>query len=1428
MSHLTGIVSTFSGTADPSLGYSGAFASGMHGGLCGCDSSIPGDYNFYIEPYYKSGLAARFYMPWGAPTKIYYYDVYGTPLTTTSSVSTFENYNFHYQEKFNGLPVPNIGSNYTISGSGLVPWNNAQDTPQWYSGRFDFLMARTGKEYIHLPEFLEETFRYFRTFFTGIEDPLIDRDPPYVPFPRPYIPYLPHSLNGQINACPQSCLEIPYFAAINHKGHFGMDFSDTGVDLFPPLKTGSPSAEVDFVNPTFPSGLIFYSYGTGHDGKKRYFSPNYFLASLSGAFVSGVENPIVFLKDDPGDSLYPNERFSCKEPLILQHPIDTYTKIGGKAHYRAFALDWDGEESEELKYQWFRTLKTSYSPVPIPPVTINGLSNGATTPDLTVMEIDLNASISGVIFTNYGKYYTTPPVVTLAGAGATVGTALTGLEGVVTEVEFSSEQKVDWTMETSQAVGRSPSISFSASPSGAAYTASGLLIPNAGFNKSAICASLVVNKSGIIRGVVEDYDDEFYYFCKISNDYISRDTQMASLTIETSLQFPLITSNRSYFAVSSFKVVFKGGNVTLEVDGPGGIGSYAGIRMTCDAHKDVMSIGHQVDTTECEDKPISTGLVWAEQAGVSLGSKDGDCWEGVNYSLYCAENESHPHGLHVKSGSSSWHKIDYGNFIQSTPKNLTQSHGDLLYGMKALPICENFALIHSGVTVDVILTHGNGNTQKHMEQGACPGFLNEYTTGLYNGAYCSLRHPNCYAGAYEVYHYANGPSASLSTLGCIGAFTSGEDVFCPGVQNPPSKCDHCSTTKSGLWALFDEAMIAGTGCGFRNPVLRRKHYISVGQKDVEDNGSRYFACEVAPGCAGLYQREGTYLKDAGIQYNWLTYPRDARLRRVTIPDSLYGFKWEYDIHGRDKYNNGPPSNFLSSDFKTNTTLYDHISNFGLYSTGLPPLLPPRPLYEFGYDKNTCSGCVVVDPCADKSNEQTSYLTPILEVVGNPYRRAGHTKLEGGWQAPNLPCSYFSFQGKLELQNRTYVCCDNIGSDPATFFRQLYYESKVLYPIDLCGSYDQASGSVEYVIALDNGANPPYISIKKDGVGTGLCELGQVTKLDGSWNIEWYRWTGAYQLLDSASHNGEPCSFAFDLLHETITDLNCSIGGGGTSTMETQYILSAAGQQGDVVFENVYPAFPGLYSHSCNSDLIYTGSGTPLNYTGERSDSHCKSYILKDITSDCYTDSCYPMKPIYVGSCIYGLTLSPLSSGQGVDMVSGILKSRYGYDLTTGNAKGNYLVVTSELDASSAANKFTGEWHKSPEEKDIYLPTLDKQAFLGFGEVDNLGTQKKVITRENYTGVPVTGWTYGGGNVVLCDGRTYETIKFDITYAACLCFSMFSGYTISTIVGTTPTNWYDSGRRINEAPHQTNAASYKTYPTGDPNDDAVFETYLLSL
>ena len=281
-------------------------------------------------------------------------------------------------------------------------------------------------------------------------------------------------------------------------------------------------------------------------------------------------------------------------------------------------------------------------------------------------------------------------------------------------------------------------------------------------------------------------------------------------------------------------------------------------------------------------------------------------------------------------------------------------------------------------------------------------------------------------------------------------------------------------------------------------------------------------------------------------------------------------------------------------------------------------------------------------------------------------------------------------------------------------------------------------------------------------------------------------------------------------------------------METQYILSAAGQQGDVVFENVYPAFPGLYSHSCNSDLIYTGSGTPLNYTGERSDSHCKSYILKDITSDCYTDSCYPMKPIYVGSCIYGLTLSPLSSGQGVDMVSGILKSRYGYDLTTGNAKGNYLVVTSELDASSAANKFTGEWHKSPEEKDIYLPTLDKQAFLGFGEVDNLGTQKKVITRENYTGVPVTGWTYGGGNVVLCDGRTYETIKFDITYAACLCFSMFSGYTISTIVGTTPTNWYDSGRRINEAPHQTNAASYKTYPTGDPNDDAVFETYLLSL
>lgn len=1405
MSHLSGIVSTFSGVADPSLGYSGLFASGIHDGLCACDNFTGSGYNFYIEPYYSGASAAKFYMTWGHPSGMYFYPVYGVVPTTTSSVSTFSNYDF--DALFNGLPIPNIGSNYTSGGA-------------WYYGSLDSVMAQTGRTVLHLPDAFDSVFKGFRTSFTGIEDH--GYSDPFVS--RPYIPYLPHSLNGQINACPQSCFEIPYFAATNQRGHFGMRTSDSGVDLFPPLKTGSPSAQVDLANPTFPSGLIFYSYGIGNAGNKRYFSPNYFLAGLSGQFSAGVQNPVVFLASDPGDSLYPNGRFSCKEPLIIQHPIDTYAKIGGKAHYRAFALDWDGLDSDELKYQWYRTLKTQYSPIPIPPVIVNGTSNGATTPDLTVMEIDLRATVSGVIFTNYGKHYVTPPTVTLGGGGSTVGTALINGNGDVTGVTFSSLDDINWTIETSQAANRSPSISFSASPSGSAYTASGLLIPNPGFNNPSTLSYLGVHKSGVVRGVVKNFDENFYYFCRISNPYFARDTEMASLTIESGLQFPLITSNRSYFNVDSFLVKFEAGNLQLDVNIPVGIGGYAGITTPCDAHKTVPVIGHQIDTVNCQDKPISSGFMWPEQAGVSLGTKDGDCWKGVNHSWYSADGPMNPHGLYLKSGSPSLFKVDYGNFTESPLKNLTQAEGDLLYGIKALPICSNFGLIHSGVTVDIILTHSDGFTQKHMEQSyVCPGFLNEYSSGLDNAAYCSLRHPTCYGEPAEVYHTPNSSSASLNTLGCIGAFTSGESVFCPGVTIPQGHCDRCGTTEQDLWDLFDGDMLAGTGCGFRNPVLRRKHYISLGSKE-----GRYYSSE--PCCAGLNQAQGTYLKDAGIQYNWLTYPRDSRLQWTRIPDSAYGFKWEYDEHGRDKYNNGQPSNFVSTNFKDHVTLYDHISNFGLYTAAGLPVLHPRPLYELGYNKNTCSGCSVADPCADKSNDDASYLTPILEVKGNPYRRVGYYGLQGGWVAPEKQCTYFSFFGKLERRVTSYVCCSaGVGAYTMDFYSEFIYATQV----GGCGVYDHGAGTVEYSVGFGGAGNPPYFSIKRTGIGTALCELGQVGPLDGVWDVEYkvYTPTG-YATSGSTTYDGEPCGFAFNL---TVTDHpgnNCTIPpvGGPLPLIESEWTLSASTEFGDFLLQNDYIGTNTQITQSCSTGAYpLTGSAGYLNYTGEITDSHCKSYILKDITTDCFTDSCYPMKPIYVGSCIYNLT-NGLSSGQGLDMVSGLLQSRYGYNLSNGNAIGNYLVVTSDLDAASTAYQFGGGggWHTTSEEATIFLPTLDQKAFLGFGEVDNLGVFKSVVTRELPTWEPVTGWSSSSSDVVLAANRTYEIIKFDITYSACMCGSMFSGYTISTFTATPPEKWYDAARRTNILPHQDNSASFLTYPTGGPADDNNLRSFLVGL
>ena len=1299
--------------------------SGQINDRCHCEESVAmsgqgnaGRYNFYPEPYPNG------YFEWlGYNVRTLDSNDYSTVIDGLS---------------YNGSPIPNVWSSYVkISGSG----NNFYQIDELRGYNTAFSLA---------PSEPTEYWKYDNALFDGIYGRLaLDINQA----PIEAVDSLKYSYNGTVYAYPENCIESHYYSAIRRYGYYGLKYFNS-TDMFPPLVTGHTSGVISYTSPNFPSGIVFYSWEdiNFRQSGKVPFTMNYY--DSANSFISGRPNISCELDTATGAGAAALWGFSCGEPLVIQQPLNARTKIGGKAKFKCLALDYHGipylkyqeGHSElndisnsyhfvpsDLTYQWYRVSNNLRNTeiyadgVKIPSIIVNGHSNGADTNELTVMDIDIVAPVGELEFFNVGSGYSMPPTATINGGEINPASLSFTIDafGRINSYTISDDGLYTWKMPTGAYSDMQPTIIFSASPSGAEYTASGVLWPSSGYNQNAL-----EHRDYFTRGVRTGVDDLFSYYCLISGKLGTMKTRAANIEIDRSLTVPLTFINQSYYTVSGIELYFTGNSHYYRLYDGTIYEPYAGYLADCSARPDTYY-------ERFTDKLAITGSGYFFAAYGLIG-KEGDCWRGENSSLKPKHTQATKSYEYVLDSG----RIDYGRYILLTGE-LNQIDGDLLYGLRALPVCENWELSHSGVAIETIITYtdSSGIFKRKYRPQSCPGFLGmgvDPSNDSWHEGHCSHRNYFNYNYPSDVYGY----SSQLNALGCIGGFTSGSQIYCPA-YDPEDICSIGETTENQLWSLFTSQMIAGTGCGYRDDSLKRRHLFY-----LEEHEPILYGGPEDDSCTNLYYQAGNlYLKDAGIQYNFLNYPSDARVTWTGM-GGPFAYKWKHEVHGRDKNDNGIPNNFLNIfDYTSQISMIDHIALYGLYSGySNTYLTKPCPSYKYGYK----TGIDV--SAAPGQKEEGNYFTPLLEIDSGPFKTLQWTSRNGviGLPSNDILNGYDAISAYVVYTETLYNCSGTLYSQYTSsgWFYGLgdgTAGSYVLQGLPTCGPdcyFPETifSGTVSGECNFSDGQSFPDIGWSLKMKDIGCCSVGS-----GIYTDFYFTPTGG----------SKPCNANFSGVEIGWCTLACY---GGDPCGVDPYSLST-------------PA-SGYYTYSWP------------NWGRANSNITCyRGLAIEDVTNDCLSTGC--LSTIYIGSYFREEIKTGLFAG-----------------------KLDRLVETTALDASTS---WIYEYESSgysinDTTQNIYIPVTSLLNKLGAPTSD--GCFGVVHLNSGYDGFTWQQKT-SDCSISLVTGRNYIIHQLDwAAMPLCDVFLSYSGYNITG--SQTLNKYYDPTLKTQENPYEVNIG-YPIYP-----------------
>ena len=243
-----------------------------------------------------------------------------------------------------------------------------------------------------------------------------------------------------------------------------------------------------------------------------------------------------------------------------------------------------------------------------------------------------------------------------------------------------------------------------------------------------------------------------------------------------------------------------------------------------------------------------------------------------------------------------------------------------LYAKRALPYCDlnngvDYAgvgitsneLIHRTAANTATLTYNSrvglvASRMRNIAELYPPPSMDGYVVGDFPGSYL----PSLQPGQFQF----------ENNLGLIQRFSRSDE------DGPDNVMDWPTLLKIGggpgeLKELIGEAkkkifgddlkgrVISGVECGYFSPTFGRfMHFY------VETFHSFYSMCGKKKVKNISHVAGGLRANHAGLQFNWLGRPKNARLKRESMPGP-YGFQWKVERHNRDRSGNGMSLGFWS-------------------------------------------------------------------------------------------------------------------------------------------------------------------------------------------------------------------------------------------------------------------------------------------------------------------------------------------------------------------------------------------------------------------------------------------------------------------------------------------------------------------------------------
>lgn len=414
------------------------------------------------------------------------------------------------------------------------------------------------------------------------------------------------------------------------------------------------------------------------------------------------------------------------------------------------------------------------------------------------------------------------------------------------------------------------------------------------------------------KGAVKGWDDTYYYYCAISGRFGMRLTNKTELAIEDWLRFDMSVKNGLNAA----------GDVSIGFE----VTDYNGSKKTITIPGDSVPNygGYQQDTTATAESVIEQKI-----PPPNAGYGDVRAFRFIGPIGYIGATRTYaPSHLQDTRGlRETWgHFLDYGQLV-SFGKQLSQRDGDLLYGYKHLPTCENYEMANGKHGVKVIVSL-NGNKVTHWSLGQKATISTDMTQGIQWSRL--LNAGELYPpvnGRFEIPNFGIGHwqwGNNLGTIKRFGKKSTRTDARIIG-STPSNQTKFIEDVKD---KLIGPSELAGENCGYSNQGLGRNmvYYIEAFERFylICDPLKKKNVKNMSFMCPGVRQT------NSAIQYFWLGKPNNTYVKRRPMYGP-YAYQWRVQKHNRDRNGNGASEGFYSYGWGTKySQLYDAPSIYGLY------------------------------------------------------------------------------------------------------------------------------------------------------------------------------------------------------------------------------------------------------------------------------------------------------------------------------------------------------------------------------------------------------------------------------------------------------------------------------------------------------------------